>query len=724
MKSGSLLGRTFVFSLVAVVLAVGWLTARAAADDSPVDFCIYSSRADASYVTSLRELLSQLSDDTTVNMAESLEQAAASDAEVLVLAMPDSRQIYSEELLDAIKRKKVIGLDFGAAQLFGQLKLLINGGACHFMTPKYHVPRLKQESSKLLGDQSPSPMFHPYRRVVPGDNFGMYISPQHNLIEHVDVIARCEFGEEYAPIVRQDNFVLLGYAAHPKDWNPQYRQLFLQVAQALLVNEMSISEPVETPTGKPGTYEYRLWQSRSPLGQSSQEFGFQFDQPVQFTAALTHTGSKAMMLLFRSELKTRHSTRKDAEMGESLAISVDITEEDIRENRGRYWILDSKNFDRINPAQCKLTIDIRPLEKLPADQDDPPLQLADEPQIQLPRSDISPSPYDLEFDQNVWTLNPMASYERPGASEGSAVDLKYSIDGRFIAIGGMLRATPPRTPSGGMIELWDVAAGRRTILSEGIETRIHPTLFSVAFSPDSRRLAAADSSGRVKVWSLAYPPIGEPEVFEFKDENFLNSTIADSLWFTPDGKELIVGAHPSQRFNLDTGESVKYVPQDTDKPSGTAAIERLRGHWYLPTAKIQVTTTAPRFMEGAVVFSDGSSGKAKATIVGLSYERPRIAISANGKLLAVNSARMKLTQDSKTWWDEYREYPTHRIPPTRIALFEINDGLPEFLAQVEVGHELISGIGLSPDGKTLVTCGSHLTFWDLSDIEKEAPEDQ
>ena len=61
---------------------------------------------------------------------ESLKRAVASGAEVLVIVLPRSRDPYSDDLIEGLKKKKVIGIGYGAAQLFGQLELEINGGAC------------------------------------------------------------------------------------------------------------------------------------------------------------------------------------------------------------------------------------------------------------------------------------------------------------------------------------------------------------------------------------------------------------------------------------------------------------------------------------------------------------------------------------------------------------------------------------------------------------------
>jgi len=723
MKMGSILGRTPILGFVAVVLAASCLVSPAADDDASADFCIYSSQADATYAGEVRDVLTEFDESITVVVADSLEKAVAADAEVLIVAMPATRQIYSAELLAAIKGKKVIGMDFGAAQLFSQLRLLINGGACHFLTPKYHVPRLKMEGSEQSGDSSPMSTFHPYQHVLTGGNFGVYVSKKYTFSEHIDVIARCEYQPEYAPLVRQDNFVLVGYAAHPMYWNPRYRQLFSQVAQLLLSQEMVTTTPVEPPTAKPGVYEGTLAIRRAPGGKFQQELGFQFDQPTQLSAMLEHSGSEAMMLLFRGELDSRHWTRKDAKTGEVLTIHADITEEDIRGNRGRYWILDVVNFDQVNHAQCKLTIELTPLETRPADPVEEPTPEADEWEVPPPRKTLIPPlgalPLDLEFGQNVWTLNPTASYERTGSTAGAPVDLKFSRDGRFIAIGGMMEATAPQIPNGGGIELWDVETGKRTFLSQGIKTKIHPTVFPVAFSSNSERLAAADTYGRVKVWDLSIEPVSDPQVLEFKDEGQLNSGIAKSVWFTPDCQELVVGANPTRRFNLVTGESSRYVPEDSDQPDGLAVSDRYPGDWFLPATKTQVSAVRLFFGLRGVRFTEIPSENVVAVIVCQGGPSTCVAISANGKLMAVANARVKPSQAAEAWSNEYRELRRRRLPPKRIALFEINNGCPEFLAQVEVTSEMISGIGLSPDGKTLVTCGETLTFWDLTSIKNE-----
>lgn len=163
---------------------------------------------------------------------------------------------------------------------------------------------------------------------------------------------------------------------------------------------------------------------------------------------------------------------------------------------------------------------------------------------------------DIEFDQNVITLEPITSYLRDDSKGGAQEDLKFSSDGTFVAIGGMENSRSGSS-KGGRIELWHVESGKQTILSDAIRTHILPTFFPIAFSPDSKQLAAADIGGEIKIWELSHSPVAEPITLRFRDEN-RNSSIARSLCFTPDGTRVFVGAYPTRQFDVVTGEEIKF----------------------------------------------------------------------------------------------------------------------------------------------------------------------
>src|SRR5689334_21984532 len=106
-------------------------------------FVVYASPADTELVTALRDQLRANGAEIEWNAANTLDAGVNSSADVLILFIDDSQpQEYSADLLERLKEKKVIGIGYGAAQLFGRLGLEIRGDACaHYGTtaPKIHV---------------------------------------------------------------------------------------------------------------------------------------------------------------------------------------------------------------------------------------------------------------------------------------------------------------------------------------------------------------------------------------------------------------------------------------------------------------------------------------------------------------------------------------------------------------------------------------------------------
>lgn len=103
-----------------------------AADDAVPDIGIFVVSGDAEVGKAFTEVLGAGSRHTT-RIYASLDEAVKADVDVLVLAMGGTREPFSDEVVEAVKEQKVIGIGYGAAQLFGQLELEINDGACaHF----------------------------------------------------------------------------------------------------------------------------------------------------------------------------------------------------------------------------------------------------------------------------------------------------------------------------------------------------------------------------------------------------------------------------------------------------------------------------------------------------------------------------------------------------------------------------------------------------------------
>jgi WD40 repeat protein len=362
--------------------------------------------------------------------------------------------------------------------------------------------------------------------------------------------------------------------------------------------------------------------------------------------------------------------------------------------------------------------------------------------------------YDIEFDQNVLPIKPFAEYRRHDSGSGWREDLKFSSDGKFVAIGGR-EQSKFRPSKGGRIELWHVESGKQTILSDEIATFIHPTWFPVAFSRDSRRLAAADIAGHIKIWDLSPSTPAKPRVLKFRDEG-RNTSIATSLCFAPDGKRIFVGAYPTRQLDVHTGQEVVFykeyahclldpnvidmspdgkliafgglsqgihlLDRESAKLSkafqGSGPFKQIFFHRFLQSGQFHLTAGKPAWLDPMVSIAEYPSGRITASIA-MKNELPAVAVSADGMLLAIKDATIKKTDAYQQWQKEYREKNSSRGYPTMISLWRIENGKPEFLAQINAGSdEMVTAIGISPGRDTLVTSGAHLRLWNLSEVRQ------
>jgi hypothetical protein len=322
-------------------------------------FAVFSESADPAVVTALRDQLRANSAEIELEAVNTLEAAIDSSADVLILFMDDSQpQERIAELVERLKAKKVIGIGYGAAQLFGMLGLEIRGDACaHYgsTAPKIRVQENNLISASRFTDAVFPVQLSPQEFML--DHFGMHIPRHSQMVSVVDVIARSDFEESYAPIVRQGNYVMIGLVAPPTLWTPKYGELFQSIAVALRERKTEPFSRAQWEVTKPGLHDFKLVEFESTQAAYAQKFYFRFSKPTAFSATLTQSGSEDVMLLFMGERDRLHWTREDARSGDVLNIKVDITEEDLRNIGDFYWTLDVTNFDSAHPAQCSLRIE-------------------------------------------------------------------------------------------------------------------------------------------------------------------------------------------------------------------------------------------------------------------------------------------------------------------------------------------------------------------------------
>jgi hypothetical protein len=83
-------------------------------------------------------------------------------------------------------------------------------------------------------------------------------------------------------------------------------------------------------------YPLSLARGRSTTEASQFEQYLRFSKPTTLSITLTIAESQSVMLLFMGEQRERW-TREDGDDGETLTITIDITEGDLQAVGDRYW---------------------------------------------------------------------------------------------------------------------------------------------------------------------------------------------------------------------------------------------------------------------------------------------------------------------------------------------------------------------------------------------------
>lgn len=366
-KVNSSLVRSIVLLAVCLVnsKAFGQVTANDL-DGEPAKYVIYSDPQDSQLGSSLFRVLIAGEKRVQFTKVKSLADAIASDADVLVLVATKRRRgagpsnwSMDPASLKSLQTRKVIGIGYGASQLFGDLGLEINGGKCmHFGTT---VPDVRVVPNKLVDSQSfetPVAVLNQSiadeGRGVVGEVFAMHIPKTSEEAKHIEVVARMASRPNYAPIVRQGNHMLIGIPIPTRHWTSEFERLVREVCVHFHSRHPEDFQVVARELAKPGTYTLDLAERGNTEKPYSRDFFFRFDQPTQLSFTLKHPGRPGVMMMFRGGSGTL-TKRLDARNKDPLRIDIKVSDEDIREAGEKYWELHIVNFGQ-QPTRCELMI--------------------------------------------------------------------------------------------------------------------------------------------------------------------------------------------------------------------------------------------------------------------------------------------------------------------------------------------------------------------------------
>ena len=267
----------------------------------------------------------------------------------------------------------------------------------------------------------------------------------------------------------------------------------------------------------------------------------------------------------------------------------------------------------------------------------------------------------------IWDVASGAQLRRLAVLRGSGAVLRYSPDGKVLAVG----------TEDGVIQTWDVASGKRLDVSSGPEC----SLASLVFAGE-KMLAAGWKNQAVFLWepSSGRSPCPQDEP---------TARITD-LTFSRDGKVLISAADTVLWWDVATGKTMRqFSPRyDADSPGSGNLTMKLS-----PDGKF--VCVSRQDMDGMRIFGL-DSGQELCDLPRWMHEN-RHAFAGDGKTFAVLGR-------------EGREPPKgfQGIP---LGVWDLSSGQQRHRLDVRMMGEL----AVSPDGRLAVTRGDRaMQLWDLS----------
>jgi WD40 repeat protein/serine/threonine protein kinase len=280
---------------------------------------------------------------------------------------------------------------------------------------------------------------------------------------------------------------------------------------------------------------------------------------------------------------------------------------------------------------------------------------------------------------------------------GGVYSVAFSPDGRRLLSGG-------RDGTRGTLKVWNAQTGQETFSLKGHSSWVH----SVAFSPDGKRLLSGSEDGTVKLWDA-----------QTDQETLTVKGASGPVAFSPDGKRLVSGSKDKmiRLWDAETGELSLSLQGHTHRVTSVA---------FSPDGKRLVSFCN---IDGTLKAWDAQTGQEDLTLRGQVPEAAlSVGVSPDGKrLVGGNSFGIKVW-DAQTGQETLtlkgHDFGTVVIsvafsPDGRRLVSRSSDGTLK-VWDAQTGQEILTikqtwgSVAFSPDGKRLVsgTPWGALKVWD------------
>jgi WD40 repeat protein len=282
------------------------------------------------------------------------------------------------------------------------------------------------------------------------------------------------------------------------------------------------------------------------------------------------------------------------------------------------------------------------------------------------------------FDNSakVWdteTGQELNSFKR---HSGLVTSVAFSPDGKHVLTGSG-GYDPQIRPLPGEVTVWDAATGQEIRSFKGHTNSI----FSVAFSPEGKRILTGSADKTAKVWDAE----------KGQDVLSLNGT-SGPVTFSPDGKRILTGSNdsPAKVWDAETGQAILSLKGHT-QPVWCVA--------FSPDGKRIVTGSGGYDnrggpLPGEVKVWDAEKGQEVFSLKGHTQAVPSVAFSPDGKQIVTGSRDLT----AKVWDAEKGQE----------------------VRSLHVGGNGVTSVAFSPDGKHLLTGSLEgtVSVWDAENGQK------